>query len=65
MNIVGVEAIFTRPCPCVATNSFSVENFLSCRDEFVARHKARIRGIAVATQLDGLYLHDLLGQWLF
>ncbi|OBG64670.1 hypothetical protein A5704_13475 [Mycobacterium sp. E735] len=64
-HIAGIETVLTGPCPGVSTNSFNIENFLGGCHEFVARSHARVRSIAVATQLDGLYLQDLLGQWLF
>ncbi|WP_347876653.1 hypothetical protein [Mycobacterium paraffinicum] len=64
-HIAGVEAVLTSPCSGVSTNSFNIKNFLGGCQEFVARSHARVRSIAVATQLDGLYLQDLLGQWLF
>ncbi|WP_231987436.1 hypothetical protein [Mycobacterium sp. E2238] len=56
--------MFTGPSSRVATDTFSVENLLSRRREFVDRVQAGIRRIAVAAQLNGLHLCDLLRQRL-
>ncbi|OBH77007.1 hypothetical protein A5681_08315 [Mycobacterium scrofulaceum] len=60
-HVADVETVFTSPGSGITTNALGVKNFLSRRHEFVARIHACVRGIAVATQLNSLYLRDLLG----
>ncbi len=55
-NIVGIEAVFTRPSSGVSMDTFGVEDLLRGRHDFVDGGSRCLRRISVAPRLDRLYL---------
>ena len=55
-NIVGIEAVLTRPSSGVSMDTFGVEDLLRGRHDFVDGGARCLRRISIAPRLDRLYL---------